>query len=322
MAKRTKSKRHPFEYQKLNGNVSTEDFFKIDKMEDRYLAVKFRYGMRTWNGCVPIISKYQGVNIPETKEDVEAWVLECYAELDPGRNNVWQEEQRTFWAGRKASETQSVFEALNGAEPLTRWKCRKCGPVPEINPQPASRIKQLKKMGYFIATRKKECPNCGGLQYCDLLIRLPRHAADNEKRSPISRKLQNKIKTVLPLRDACFDTPQKASDLIIDHKFPSSRWVNGETVNKTDMSEEDIRKKFQLLTNQTNLQKERYCQECVIHGNRGDFFGIEWYYKGARKWEGTSKADEQGCVGCPWYDLAKWKQELNAFLAKAKAAKK
>lgn len=80
------------------------------------------------------------------------------------------------------------------------------------------------------------------------------------------------------------------------------------------MSVEDIQKKFQLLTNQTNLQKERYCQRCVTEGVRGDFFGIEWYYEGDKNWRGTSKADENGCVGCPWYDLHKWKDEFNKHL--------
>ena len=85
-----------------------------------------------------------------------------------------------------------------------------------------------------------DCGTCGGKQFFDLLIRLPRNPADNEKRFSISVSLQNKIKTVLPLKDACFDSPQAAPELIIDHKFPSSRWVNGETVNETSMSEDEI----------------------------------------------------------------------------------
>ena len=80
------------------------------------------------------------------------------------------------------------------------------------------------------------------------------------------------------------------------------------------MSENEIKNKFQLLTNQTNLQKERYCKRCVSAGKRGDFFGIKWYYKGSENWEGSSKADENGCIGSPWYDLIKWKAEFNKFL--------
>ena len=80
------------------------------------------------------------------------------------------------------------------------------------------------------------------------------------------------------------------------------------------MPDDEIKKKFQLLTNQTNLQKERYCQRCVLQGKRGSFFGITWYYQGDENWAGTSKADENGCVGCPWYDLELWKEKFNEHL--------
>ena len=305
---------YPFENMRINANVRTGGLFQIPKMQDYYLSVTFRYPAKTWNGCVPIISKYQGINLPFTMEDVKSWVLKCYIELDPGKNALWQNTQRQFWEDKQAYDTQAVFDALNGTEPLTKWLCRKCGPVPQSNPQSAARIRDLKKMGYFIGTMKRDCVTCGCKTFFDVLIRLPRQAADNEKRFSISVKLQNRIKSILPQRDACFDTPQAVSELVIDHKFPSSRWVNGETVNETSMSDEEIQKKFQLLTNQTNLQKERYCQRCVTTGKRGDFFGVKWFYAGDENWHGTSKADESGCVGCCWYDLELWRQKFNQFL--------
>ena len=307
---------YPFENIRINANVRTGELFQIHGMQDYYLSVTFRYTGKTWNGCVPIKSKYQGTDVPLTLDDVKKWVLNCYTELDPGKNNLWQNSQRQFWENRQAYDTQAVFDALNGQDSLTKWQCRKCGPVPESNPQPAARIKALKQMGYYIATLKRDCATCGGKQFFDLLVRLPRHAADNEKRFSISVSLQNRIKSVLPLKDSCFDTPQTESELIIDHKFPSSRWVNGETVNETTMPDDEIKHKFQLLTNQTNLQKERYCKRCVSTGIRGDFFGIKWYYQGNEHWEGTSKADENGCIGCCWYDLELWKEKFNEYLAK------
>lgn len=305
---------YPFENIRINPNIKTNNFFQIRGMSDYYLSVIFKYHAKVWNGCIPIKSKYQGMDIPLTPEDVEAWVLECYTELDPGKNSLWQNEQRQFWEQKQAYDTQSVFDALNGNEALTKWHCRKCGPVPQSNPQSAARIKALKQMGYYIATMKMDCATCGGKEFFDLLIRLPRKAADNEKRYSISVSLQNKIKRVLPLKDACFDVTLPVSELIIDHKFPSSRWITGETVNETSMSEEEIKHKFQLLTNQTNLQKERYCKRCVGTGTRGNFFGIKWYYEGDEQWKGASKADENGCVGCCWYDLELWKEKFNDML--------
>ncbi len=308
---------YPFEYFKINSNVRTMDLFQIKGMEDYYLSVSFHYPTKTWMGCVPIKSKYHGIDIPMEKDDVKDWVLKCYAELDPAKNAQWQNDQRLYWESKQANatKTKAVFEAINGTDVCTRWLCRDCGPAPACNAQPAARIRDLRQEGYYVATRRMDCPTCGKKTFFDLLIRLPRKAADNEKRFSISVALQKRIKSVLPLKDACFDSPQKASELIIDHKFPSSRWVNGETPNDPSMSDADIRRKFQLLTNQTNLQKERYCKRCVLKGVRGDFFGIKWYYSGSEFWEGTSKADENGCVGCPWYDLMKWKDEFNKYLA-------
>ena len=106
-----------------------------------------------------------GTDIPLTKDDVKAWVLDCYTELDPGKNALWQNAQRQFWESKQAYDTQAVFDALNGTDVLTKWQCRKCGSVPQSNPQPAARIKALKQMGYYIATIKMDCGTCGGKQF-------------------------------------------------------------------------------------------------------------------------------------------------------------
>lgn len=305
---------YPFENKTINPNIRTLSLFQVEKMEDLYLQVRFKYQRVVWNGAVPIVAKYQGVNVPLTSDDVFDWVETCYVELDPSKYRLWQQEQDEFWNTKKSEDTRLVFDALNGAESTTKWLCRKCGPVPQVNPQPGARIRSLKQLGYHIATLKLTCQSCGNKQYFDLLIRLPRHAADNQKRFTISKALRNKILSVLPNVDCAFETPLDKKACIIDHKFPSSRWVNGETINHTTMSEDEIRAKFQILSNQTNLQKERYCQRCVLDGIRGNFFGIEWYYEGDKMWRGTSKADENGCIGCPWYDLSRWKAEFNLHL--------
>ena len=49
-------------------------------------------------------------------------------------------------------------------------------------------------------------------------------------------------------------------------------------------------------------------------GIRGDFFGIKWFYEGDEQWRGSSKADENGCIGCCWYDLIEWKNQFNKYL--------
>lgn len=304
-----------YENKRINPNIKLGTEFNIRGMDDYYLDVTFRYTGRTpWNGCIPIRSRYQGIQIPETQADVYEWAQECYEELNPDRYQAWKRAQDTYWDNNASTETRAVFDAMCGNQETTKWLCRKCGPVQEVNPQSAARIKSLKERGYFIGTKNMYCPTCGRSQTHDILIRLPRRTADVNVRNTISAVLRNRIKTVLPLKDACFDSPQKKGELIIDHKFPSTRWVNGETRNDDSMTDEQIREKFQLLTNQTNLQKERYCKRCLSDGKRGDFFGIKWYYQGNEDWQGTNNADEEGCIGCPWYDLNEWKAKFNEHL--------
>ena len=76
---------YPFENQKFNSNVKTGNLFRIHGMQDYYLGVTFRYTAKTWNGAIPIKSKYQGTDIPLTLDDVKSWTLQCYTELDPGK---------------------------------------------------------------------------------------------------------------------------------------------------------------------------------------------------------------------------------------------
>ncbi len=80
------------------------------------------------------------------------------------------------------------------------------------------------------------------------------------------------------------------------------------------MTPEEIKSKFQLLTNQSNLIKSRYCESCVSTNIRGDYMGIKWYSQGNEHWSGTSPSDESGCIGCPWYDLKDWKEKLSLHL--------
>ncbi len=99
-------------------------------------------------------------------------------------------------------------------------------------------------------------------------------------------------------------------ELLVDHKFPSQRWNVPESDNPNDMSTLAIKAKFQLLSNQTNTWKSRYCDTCVKSGKRGEFMGTKWYFAGNENWQGTSEYDEDGCIGCPWYDLELWKTKL------------
>lgn len=111
--------------------------------------------------------------------------------------------------------------------------------------------------------------------------------------------------------------------LIPDHKFSEVRWdedTKGE--NPMEMTDKEIIEKFQLLDNQRNQQKREVCRKCFQTGQRGKLFGIDFYPVGTGEWDKSvpqkGKAAEQGCIGCPWYDIEAWRKAINEILKKTR----
>ncbi len=78
------------------------------------------------------------------------------------------------------------FLALMGGE----WECRVCGPVPKINPQPAARLRDIKKNGFIIASKRRSCPKCKKKTTHDILIMIDLQVpVKTELRKPISKEL-------------------------------------------------------------------------------------------------------------------------------------
>lgn len=261
--------------------------FTAEKTNDIYIAVKFHYGNGTWEGAVPKYLEKQGFEL--SAKQLEKMYSEFYGFLNPKKKKKWIEESNKNWsAAQRKNQTYKVLKALHSG----RWECRVHGPVPKVNPQPAARLSSLKKSGYVISSKRLHCKHCGRKTMHDILIMMPllkRFDHGNELRAPMSNKLKERIKSVLGYTDACFGVKRSSKELIIDHKFPSQRWKKKESENPNNMSEQEIRRKFQLLGNQNNLWKSRYCEACVKNGRRGSFMGIEWYYKGTQKWQGKKK---------------------------------
>ncbi len=290
-----------------------EEFFIAEKTSDVFMEVEFEYGSQTWKGLLPKFLKFQGLDLSE--EDFYNSVEESYDKLDPANRQKWITESDAKWSvSQKQTQTYKVLKALYSGN----WECRVCGPVPAENPQPAARLGALKKQGYIIGSKRRQCSSCSKKTMHDILVMLPKIQSKfedgNELRAPMSENLKERIKKVLGKAEVCFNVKRTSVELVVDHKFPSQRWVTKESANPDDMLEEDIRKKFQLLSNQTNMWKSRYCDTCVKTGKRGNFMGIKWYYQGDENWNGTTENDENGCVGCPWYDLELWKKKLGEKL--------
>ena len=175
--------------------------------------------------------------------------------------------------------------------------------------------------GYIIVThRGVQCDKCGQRKARYTLTPV----LMNQKNSveTIPPKLKQKICALFDFRDAYTGIQNPNAEAHIpDHKFPEDRWNTDTAVkNDVDMSTSEIKAKFQLLNAQTNMQKKQACGECIRTGKRGYPFGIKYYYAGTEDWDKAipshGKAAESGCIGCGWYDMLKWKEELNKKLNK------
>ena len=295
----------------LNGKVIINEEFTAEKTNDVFVPVVFSYDNGiVWNGVIPKYLERQGIEFSD--EELSDEIPEFYAALNPNNRAEWIKQSDSKWAS-KESQTYKVLKALYSGE----WECRVHGPVPDVNPQPAARLKSLKIEGYIIGSQRKYCETCDQRKMHDILVMLPdfetRFTHGNDLRKPMSENLKERIKTVLGKKEACFNIIRSSKELIIDHKFPSQRWSKPESDNPDTMSIPDIKRKFQLLSNQTNMWKSRYCDRCVKEDLRGDFMGINWFYEGDDKWR-AAKDDEKGCFGCPWYDMNEWKERLMASL--------
>lgn len=131
------------------------------------------------------------------------------------------------------------------------------------------------------------------------------------------------VKRVLKLLGGVnvFECRKTVGDLP-DHKFSEVRWdENTPEANDINITESEAKAKFQILDTQRNQQKREVCRHCFETGERGTIYGIKFFFKGGPNWDTsipqTGKEAERGCVGCPWYDIQKWREELQKTIDKA-----
>lgn len=300
----------------LNKNIIiVEKERKIhSKATEEYIHVNFTYDTEKWDGWVPVEYRRTGVSI-ESEEQLTDYLNKVYEQMQPSNFSTWLNEQNAFWNSekKKAGKTKAFFDCLIKGG----WQCIGCT-LPE-NPNWARRAQNLKEYGYTIATyTKRYCPKCKAKKTHLLLLPLPRKGDGNgyETWSPTLRK---RIIKVLGAVDAYENKVNR--NCLPDHKFSEIRWdSNTKEENKDDMTDEQIRQKFQLLTNQRNEQKREICRNCFQTGKRGTIYGIPFYYAGGSEWDKSipqkGKAAENGCIGCPWYDIERWRKELIKQLKK------
>lgn len=135
----------------------------------------------------------------------------------------------------------------------------------------------------------------------------------NKARSGIPSKVAKKVKLLYDNEEAVMLRKLSDSELEVDHKFPQIRWGANECDNTT-LSDEELKSKFMLLNRSNNLLKSRYCERCFADGKRGSFPGVKYWYRGNENWQGKDNFDENGCVGCFWYDPYEWRKQLNEIV--------
>ncbi len=239
----------------------------------------------------------------------------CAEQLSSCKVAVWKSEQLEKLVDKKTMTDELLIEIINKGS-----VCSACfSNGDNYNPNPQKNVQNLRDRGYIIVTQRGvQCAKCGQRKARYTLT--PVMMNNEYSTETIPSRLKKKICEVFDYRDAYtgIKNPNVASH-IPDHKFPEDRWDSDTAVaNDVDMTAQEIMEKFQLLNAQTNMQKKQWCSECIRTGKRGYPFGIKYYYSGNEEWDKTiptkGKAAEQGCVGCGWYDMLKWKEELNKKL--------
>ena len=285
-----------------------------NKASEIYYPVTFKYGLeieRDW--YIPIKNRRDGTDFENSEDsEIEDYINKVKKICHPDNWVVWRKTQDEFWKDKKSEVTKSIFDLL--IENFS-W-------VPAIvfdNPNYARRIQDLKDSGYTIVsgvkrfdrTQKKKISHV-------LLLPLPRGGINGyEQWDDNTRK---KILETLNHFDA-YECKKIKNGLLPDHKFPEIRWDENTKRSQKEianMNTFEIKRDFQLINNQRNQQKREVCRKCYQTNERGIIYGINYFYEGNKSWDKKipkrGKVAEQGCKGCGWYDIEKWRKKLSENL--------
>lgn len=293
------------------------------KASESYVLVDFTYTNEVWSGWIPYIYRRTGLYI-ETLDELVSYLKDKYIQFKKENRDKWYQQEKKLWDSEYASKTvtKPYFDAMVRGN----WACRKCTDKITKSSNNARRIQDIKEMGYTLATNTRMfCISCDMNTTHDLL--LPIDKSEPTGYETWSTALREKILTTLNYYDAYEGKKMpKTSHLIPDHKFSEIRWdSNTKEENSDSMTGNEIKAKFQLLSNQRNQQKREICRACFNTGVRGTVFGIDYYYKGTKNWDDsipkTGKIAENGCIGCGWYDFDAWRESLNSLLTENRTQK-
>lgn len=297
-----------------NRYIIAEDFRVHNKASEKYIDVTIvQPDGYSWKGSIPYHYRRTGLFI-ETPEDLVEYLNSIYPffskmaveEFVSTESRRWEDEMKG-----KAT-TKAFFDQLIGLQ----W-CSVQSDFP-ANPNWARRIQDIKEFGYTLATDTRR--TIKGTYQTDthiLLVPIPKGGVTGYE--TMSPAFKNKAIVALESINAYEFSSANKHGLLPDHKFPEIRWDEATRQENSDkMTSDEIRQKFQLLDNQRNQQKREVCRKCFQTNKRGKLYGLSYFYEGNEEWPKNipkiGKSAEQGCLGCGWYDIQAWRENLNLLI--------
>ena len=206
----------------------------------------------------------------------------------------------------EGTKLEKIFTILSDCN----WHCGK-HELPGT--QPAKAIQIIRQNGFDVINKTMYCEVCKDKTiHRKLTSSTPLKGSFT--RLPLPQKLLSRVHSVYENIEAITMRKMISKQLEVDHRFPQVRWNKDEVFDK-NMSDEELKNKFQLLTREHNLWKSRYCENCFKTNKRGTFIGIQYFAEGGQEWDSTIPPnDESGCRGCFWYDPNFWRDSLNKKL--------
>lgn len=301
--------------QLTNKNIKVVAFRSHSKASEEYIDVVFAYPSGTdWSGSIPYRYRRTGLFIESAKELV-ALIEKAYDWVSESSAKVWVAGEKELWEKEYSGKgvTKEFFHKLLNL----KWNSVE-GDLP-ANRNWARRIQDIKEMGYTLATdTRRYCPKLKRNTTHILLLPFPRGVKTGYE--TFSPKLRKRIISVLGSYDAYEGKVRPSNTLLPDHKFPEISWdENTREKNPDEMTDDEIKAKFQLLDNQRNLEKREACRKIIQTGKVGTIFGINYYMKGEDWPTNVPKVGKESIEGwklCPWYDIEAWRDSLNNFIKK------
>lgn len=284
-----------------NQNITVFSISEHTKASENYVEVTFLQddGFE-WIGLIPYYYRRTGLFI-ENEMDLAEYLIQIKPFFTKDAIFSWIENEKDIWATEFSTKTvtKPFFDVLSSLN----WESN----FPQ-NDNPQRRIQDIKELGYTLSTRRD------GRKTERLLVPIPRGAQTGYE--TFSKFFRANAIYVLNAVNIYELSSANRAGLLPDHKFPEIRWnVDTREENLENKSDQEIKNKFQLLDNQRNQQKREACRKCFQTNKRPSLFGINFYYEGDENWANhipkTGKDAEQGCVGCGWYDIEKWRDALN-----------